>query len=441
MFKKISISFLLMIMVAILLPSYKAFGDTINKVLVIYDSYNIYGQNDNILNEINNDLMLNNVQVSLENMNNIDDKNLDNYSKIVFLNCNTENFNQNFIDKINKVSNKLIYISNINNGEIKYSNSLSINYLKNNSFKFRQDLIDYTLGKNVQSNKFLMINNVNPFINLNDLVAKIKYLNEQGIPFILNTIPVFENPNFDAMKRFTEVLRYAQASGGYIVLSCPYIENENATSEEIFNPMEEGYKNYINYLVYPIAISMPRYLLYRNDMKQYVEKSNTIFIENSNVGMINFGFENATFKNVINQIQYKEIDYKNINSNLGNIAITIENSTSLNEFKEDVQNLINNGIFFNSPTILDSNININGVDVTCSNRGLYSNNKDVQQNTYISNKDLEKGNTSNQVSTDNKQIDISKISNKVMLLAFIACVLFIIITILSRRIDKRKYFK
>lgn len=430
-----------MIMVAILLPSYKAFGDTINKVLVIYDSYNIYGQNDNILNEINNDLMLNNVQVSLENMNNIDDKNLDNYSKIVFLNCNTENFNQNFIDKINKVSNKLIYISNINNGEIKYSNSLSINYLKNNSFKFRQDLIYYTLGKNVQSNKFLMINNVNPFINLNDLVAKIKYLNEQGIPFILNTIPVFENPNFDAMKRFTEVLRYAQASGGYIVLSCPYIENENATSEEIFNPMEEGYKNYINYLVYPIAISMPRYLLYRNDMKQYVEKSNTIFIENSNVGMINFGFENATFKNVINQIQYKEIDYKNINSNLGNIAITIENSTSLNEFKEDVQNLINNGIFFNSPTILDSNININGVDVTCSNRGLYSNNKDVQQNTYISNKDLEKGNTSNQVSTDNKQIDISKISNKVMLLAFIACVLFIIITILSRRIDKRKYFK
>lgn len=430
-----------MIIVAILLPSYKAFGDTINKVLVIYDSYNIYGQNDNIVNEINNDLMLSNVQVSLENMNNIDDKNLDNYSKIVFLNCNTENFNQNFIDKINKVSNKLIYISNINNGEIKYSNSLSINYLKNNSFKFRQDLIDYTLGKNVQSNKFLMINNVNPFINLNDLVAKIKYLNEQGIPFILNTIPVFENPNFDAMKRFTEVLRYAQASGGYIVLSCPYIENENATSEEIFNAMEEGYKNYINYLVYPIAISMPRYLLYRNDMKDYVEKSNTIFIGTSNVGMINFGFENATFKNVINQIPYKEINYKNINSNLGNIAITIENSTSLNEFKEDVQNLINNGIFFNSPTILDSNININGVDVTCSNRGLYSNNKDVQQNTYIPNKDLEKGNTSNQVSTDNKQINISKISNKVMLLAFIACVLFIIITILSRRIDKRKYFK
>lgn len=430
-----------MIIVAILLPSYKAFGDTINKVLVIYDSYNLYGQNDNIVNEINNDLMLSNVQVSLENMNNIDDKNLDNYSKIVFLNCNTENFNQNFIDKINKVSNKLIYISNINNGEIKYSNSLSINYLKNNSFKFRQDLIDYTLGKNVQSNKFLMINNVNPFINLNDLVAKIKYLNEQGIPFILNTIPVFENPNFDAMKRFTEVLRYAQASGGYIVLSCPYIENENATSEEIFNAMEEGYKNYINYLVYPIAISMPRYLLYRNDMKDYVEKSNTIFIGTSNVGMINFGFENATFKNVINQIPYKEIDYKNINSNLGNIAITIENSTSLNEFKEDVQNLINNGIFFNSPTILDSNININGVDVTCSNRGLYSNNKDVQQNTYIPNKDLEKGNTSNQVSTDNKQINISKISNKVMLLAFIACVLFIIITILSRRIDKRKYFK
>ncbi|WP_288478660.1 DUF2334 domain-containing protein [uncultured Clostridium sp.] len=441
MFKKISISFSLMIIAAILLPSYKAFGDTINKVLVIYDSYNIYGQNDNIVNEINNDLMLSNVQVSLENMNNIDDKNLDNYSKIVFLNCNTENFNQNFIDKINKVSNKLIYISNINNGEIKYSNSLSINYLKNNSFKFRQDLIDYTLGKNVQSNKFLMINNVNPFINLNDLVAKIKYLNEQGIPFILNTIPVFENPNFDAMKRFTEVLRYAQASGGYIVLSCPYIENENATSEEIFNAMEEGYKNYINYLVYPIAISMPRYLLYRNDMKEYVEKSNTIFIGTSNVGMINFGFENATFKNVINQIPYKEIDYKNINSNLGNIAITIENSTSLNEFKEDVQNLINNGIFFNSPTILDSNININGVDVTCSNRGLYSNNKDVQQNTYIPNKDLEKGNTSNQVSTDNKQINISKISNKVMLLAFIACVLFIIITILSRRIDKRKYFK
>lgn len=441
MFKKIGISFFLIIVALVFIPSYRALGDTLNKVLVIYDSYNIYGQKDNIVNTINNDLMIDNVQVSLESMSNINDKNLDDYSKVIFLNCNTEKFNKDFIEDLNKISSKLIYISDINTTEIKYAKALSINYLINDSFKFRDELINDVIGKNIQSNKFLMINNVNPFINLNDLVNKIKYLHEQGIPFILNTIPVFENPNFDAMKRFAEVLRYAQASGGYIVLSCPYIQNEIATSEEIYNPMEEGYKNYINYLVYPIAISMPRYLLYRNDMKNFVEKSNTIFIENSQVGMINFGFENASFKNVINDIPYKEINYKNINSQLGNVAITIENSTSLDDFKSYIQNLINSGIFFKSPIVLNSNININGADISCSNQGLYLNDKYVQQNNYISNKELEKNNTPQQSTTDNNQIDISKMSNKFMIIAFIACVLFIIITILSRRIDRRKYFK
>lgn len=441
MFKKIGISFALLVVVLTLVPSYRAFGDTFNKVLVIYDSYNVYGQKENIVNKINNDLMLNNVQVSLENMNSINDKKLDEYSKIIFLNCNKENFSKDFIDNMNKISNKLIYISNISTNAIKYSKTLSISYLTNDSFNFKEALVNDVLGKNIQSNKFLMISNVNPFINLNELVAKIKYLNEQGIPFILDTIPVFENPNFDAMKRFTEVLRYAQSSGGYIVLSCPYIQNEDATSEEIYIPMEEGYKNYINYLVYPIAISMPRYLLYRNDMKSFVEKSNTIFINDSQVNMINFGFENPSFKNVINDIPYNEINYRNINSTLGNVSITIDNSISLDDFKSKVQNLINSGIFFTSPTVLNSNININELDVSCNNQGLYLNNKYVEQSTYISNKELEKQNTPQQSTTDNKQIDISRISNKFMIIAFIACVLFIIITILSRRIDRRKYFK
>ncbi|WP_297631716.1 DUF2334 domain-containing protein [uncultured Clostridium sp.] len=446
MFKRVLKITIALLALSIIIPSIKSMATTINhKILIIYDSSNVYGEGENILEQVNRVATESNIPVNLEKVNFTEENNikdLDEYSNIIILNCNTQIFNGDLLKELNAEANKITYISDIQNSGLSYKKIMPIPEKATNYFTFRNELLNNIDGRNVSGDKYLVINNVTPFINLNDLVDKIKYLNGQGIPFIINAIPVFENPTFKAMQNFTEALRYAQASGGYVILSCPYINQGNATAQEIFAAMEEGYKNYVNYLVYPIGISMPNYLLYNQDLKTDLEKSNTVFVENSTVATGGItDYDNPVFKNVIEEISYKDAISNNINSMAGSVGVSIDDSVDLATFKTDIQNLINNGIAFSTPRNLNSEIEINGNKIQCKADGVYLNGKYVQQNTYISNKELFKTDSSNATTTNNNDIDISKISDKLLIFGAVACILFIIITILSKRIDKKKYFR
>lgn len=435
-----------LVAVIIIIPSIKSMATTINpKILIVYDSNSVYGEGENILAQVNRIATESNIPVNLRKVNFTQErniKNLDEYSNIIILNCNDQIFNAELLKELNAEADKILYISNIQNNGLNYKKVISIPEKAMSYITFRNEVLNSIEGRKISEDRYLVINNVTPFINLNDLVDKIKYLNSQGIPFIINAIPVFENPTFKAMQNFTEALRYAQASGGYIILSCPYINQGNATAQEIFKAMEEGYKNYVNYLVYPIGISMPNYLLYNSELKKDLEKSNTVFIENSTVATGGItDYDNPVFKNVIQEIPYKDAISNDINSMVGSMGISIDDSVDLETFKTDVQNLINGGIVFSTPRNLNSEIEINGNKVQCRADGVYLNGKYVQQNTYISNKELFKTESSSGTTTNNDDIDISKISDKLLIFGAVACILFIIITILSKRIDRKKYFR
>lgn len=439
MFKKSKILVLSIIILIGISPIIKANATEINKgILVLYDATNIYGTSENILNEVNLTLMQSGEKVTIKKSNFQRSESLEGYSKIVILNCNTENFGTTFIQDIDKEKNKVVYISNIPNVGLKYEKKIGIE--SSNLSMFRNEILSSLNITNRE--KYLMIDNVTPFMNLNDLVSKIKYLNENGIPFIINTIPVFENPTFKAMQNFTEVLRYAQASGGDIIMSPPYINQGGATPDEIFGVMMEGYKNYINYLVYPIGFEAQSYLLYNEGLKVDLEKSNTIFIKRTGVDMSWLkDYNNPTFKNVVEEISYNGETNK-IKNMKGKVAISLNGAEENNVFEEQVEQLTNNNIFFNNPRDLNTEVEISGNKIQCGDEGVYLNGKYVQQNTYISNKELFKeSNNDKTTSENNGDIDISGVSKKLAFFAIIVCIIFIVITILSKRIDRKKYFR
>ncbi|MGL4876284.1 MAG: DUF2334 domain-containing protein [Clostridium sp.] len=438
MFKKSRLLVLIIIIFITIGPTIKAKADEMDKgILVLYDATNIYGNSENILNEINLTLMQLGEKINIEKTNFKSSENLEGYSKIVVLNCNTRVLGESFIQDINRKKNKVTYISNILNTGLKYKNKIDINMSDENITR-NEILSSFDISN---QNKFLMIDNVTPFMNFNDLVSKIKYLNKNGIPFIINTIPVFENPTFKTMQNFTEVLRYAQASGGYIVMSTPYINQGMVESHAIFNAMEDGYKNYVNYLVYPIGFELQSYLLYNEGLKSDLEKSNTIFIKRTDVDMSWIKkYEDPTFKNVVEEITYngKTSTIKNMN---GNIAITLDGDEKNNIFEEQVQELINSGIFFDSPRTLNTKIEVMGNKIQCGEQGVYLNGNYVQQNTYISNKELFKKDNDKESAKDKNNINISGASERLAFFAIIVCIIFIIIVILSKRIDRKKYFR
>ena len=59
------------------------------------------------------------------------------------------------------------------------------------------------------------------------------------------------------MKRFCEVLRYAQSRGAGIVMHVPQVTLVNVTVEELQENIANAYSAYSRYGVYPLAIEAP----------------------------------------------------------------------------------------------------------------------------------------------------------------------------------------
>ncbi|MEG1004304.1 MAG: DUF2334 domain-containing protein [Clostridium sp.] len=417
-----------------------------DKILLLYDAYKEYGSNDNTLSYVNNMAISTGSEVDILNIQSYKKGVINDYKKIIVLSNKENTINGVLGSDIQNFNGNIFWIGdNYDN----FKNKKNISYIsESNLYSNSQSKLFSALGygKDLKNKKYLLIDNVTPFIELNDLVNKIDYLYNNGIQFIISAIPVFENADFNSMKRFTEVLRYAESRGGTIVMHGPYLQNKDAPANDITSAIMIGYQNYLNYWVYPVALDMPQSFLYRDDMKPFLKKYNTVFLqENKDVGILDFGaFKNNQFNNVIQKINYKNInnsDYKDFQ----NIAVSIDNKIPYKEFMDIVNGITDKEIYFNNPSYINAKVTINGEVLTAGGTGIYLNNNPVTQNTFINNKEFEKAisknDKENNVEKKQDTINISKPRKVVVAIASIVCIIFLVIVILSRKIDKRKYFK
>lgn len=442
----IFISFVTILIISMINVSTYASNNN-DKILILYDTYKQYAGKNNELSYVNNMAISTGNIVDIVNIKSYKNNSIYNYNKVIIL-CNLEgSIKENLRENIKKFNGDIFWVGK-NFDEFKNQkkiphidlddlNSSSEEKLFN-AFRYRNDF---------NKNRYILIDNVTPFIDLNDLVNKISYLHQNGIQFVVSTIPVFENTNFNSMKRYVEVLRYAEARGGTIIMHDPFLESENAPAEDIIRNCIIGYKNYLDYWVYPVALDIPKAYLYRDDMKPLLSKSNTIFLQEAeDTGILDFAsFQNNRFSNVIQKINYENIDISNY-KDFENTAISIDNKNSYKDFKKIVSNLIDNGIYFNNPSYINSKVTLGNDALVAGGNGIYLNDKPVTQNTFVNEKNFKEA-----ISKDNKSIEPPKeekkyinISNPgkvIVTVAIIACIIFLVIVILSRKIDRKKYFK
>lgn len=423
-------------------------SDNNDKILILYDTYKQYGGKNNELGYINDMAISTGNLVDIVNIRSYKDSDIYNYNKVIIL-CNLEgSIKDNLKENIKKFNGDIFWVGK-NYDEFKNQKKISHIDLDDLNSSSEEKLFNaFGYRNEFNKNRYILIDNVTPFIDLNDLVDKISYLYQNGIQFVISTIPVFENTDFNAMKRYAEVLRYAEARGGTIIMHNPYLEVENAPAEDIISKCIIGYKNYLDYWVYPVALDMPKAYLYRDDMKPLLSKSNTIFLQESeDTGILDFmSFQNNKFSNVIQKIDYENI-YKSNYKNFENTAIAIDNKNSYKDFKKIVSNLIDNGVYFNNPSYINSKVTLGNDVLTSGGSGIYLNNKPVTQNTFVDEKGFEEA-----ISKSNKNVEAPKEKNDeyinissprkvIVVVAIIACIIFLVIVILSRKIDRKKYFK
>ncbi|MBV4419792.1 DUF2334 domain-containing protein [Clostridium tyrobutyricum] len=256
-------------------------------------------------------------------------------------------------------------------------------------------------------NVYMLIDKVYPFVDLNDFVEKVDFLHDNGISFICSVMPVYDNKDLDAMKRFCQVLRYAQSKGGRIIMHSSVIQGEDVSGKDLKVKMDSAEKIYVDYGVYPMALDVSQELFTRKDYRELVNSSKYIFVE------------------------------KDVEKGSSDTAFRINVDLPLNDFKVSVNNMIQSGGHFRDVDYLNMDIDMGGLKLTNLGSYIFLNGKSVSEvNVPLKSKEI-----SGTVKPHEKVVDITGANRKMIVITSGVCLVFIVIVIISRRIDVRKFFK
>ncbi|MBN1074427.1 DUF2334 domain-containing protein [Clostridium botulinum] len=412
------------------------------KVLVLYDSYKEYGEKRNILNDLNRICLEVTDDIEIMRFSAYEGADLSQYKAIFILNLSKDTLSESLKQNLIKYNNKIFWVGKesyndfLNTDKVIYIEEL---YFDNYNYKKIYEVLYKNFNKEYEKNTYLYFDKVTPFNDLNVLIEEIDYLKKNGIPFFIEVPPVFKNENLSAMNRFAEVLRYAQANGGEIVLTLPQLVSLDVQGKNIEEKFDLGFKNYINYWIYPTAISISDYWLYRDDLKELLKKTDTIFIDsNVDIGILEFDKYNlSSYKNVI-----EKVNLENGNNLHNNVAVNISSKLSINEFKNKIKELLEKDIYFKDTHDISSSITIDNLNINSNKKGIFLNDKNVVQVQFI---DSEKYKTvvdgyENQ-RRDDVNISLDKTNKILVIISTVVVILFIIIALISFNIDKRKFLK
>ncbi|MCE5221607.1 MAG: DUF2334 domain-containing protein [Clostridium sp.] len=299
----------------------------------------------------------------------------------------------------------------------------------------------------VKGEIYFYLDDVTPFNELNNLIDEISYLKDNGIKFFIESSPVFVNEDLKAMRRFAACLRYAQANGGKIVLKFPILNEKGSNGKSISahvitEKVKKSFDNYTNYWVYPIGMSVKESLLYREDLKELWECTDTLFLNSQD--NINNDKSNYTIKSYENIIQKINLDnyIKNNSTNIyDKSAICVKSDFTFDEFKKNVDEILNREISFTENNKLNSYMKFNN-EVKSNSKGIFFNNKDVTQQRFICEEEYKNA----FAKEDSKKESPSKkdltLSNKIIeIVSAVASLIFLIILVLSKKIERKRFFK
>lgn len=105
--------------------------------------------------------------------------------------------------------------------------------------------------------QYVVFDDVYPYFDTDKMMQDINLMKDEGIPYVITVMPIYQNGDYPAMQHFCEVLRYAQANGAAIALHLPIINTENPTEQSLDKAINIAFSAYTNYGVYPVALELP----------------------------------------------------------------------------------------------------------------------------------------------------------------------------------------
>lgn len=430
MCKKRGLIFALSIMLFLMIFPIKVVKASVEKgyFLIVYDRYKEFTVNDNLLNRLVRATLTTGSDLKIKKSEECTNEDISNASGVLILAIEDELNNK--IDTMKEHNENIIVFNESNLNMLNSDNELILKRYIEEEFK-----ID-----NTKKGTYLVLKNVYPYDSLDDLFNKVMYLRERGVNFIVDAMPVFQNQNLDAMRRYTEILRFCSANGGKVFISSPYIyQSQYVNEKELVDKMTFAYEGFGNYWVYPVGLTVPNEWVYSHDKEGFIHRSNTVLLWNNNdIGNLNVkSLDIKGIKNILIEGSWRELDKEYYDG----VAISIEGNVDIDPFKREVEEMLSSGIVFSDPTKrMDMEISFGNYRIEGNYKGTFLNGKSVNTRRFISNEEYEKS-FINEDTNEKNNVSLDKFNKGIFIITFVAICIFIIFFFYSRRIDKKKYFK
>lgn len=197
------------------------------------------------------------------------------------------------IQNINLVRGNLDYASgNINVKNENGSYCISVGKLTNISmYDYNSDLLKAMFAmeihfwmeadavKEQKYNKYIVFDEIYPFMDTDKILKIIEMMKEYKVPYVLSVMPIYNNYDYPAMKKFCEILTYAQVNGGTIILHYPIVQAEKIDEKEIQEKINTTLSVYNKYGVYPVAFEAPNNWIYDETFIEIMKEFKTIMLK------------------------------------------------------------------------------------------------------------------------------------------------------------------
>lgn len=101
--------------------------------------------------------------------------------------------------------------------------------------------------------EILVIDGIHPVTDPALLLQELEYLESRHVSYVLCVMPVYEHADYPAMRQLCEVLRYAQAGNGAVILHAPVIQG-TAEEDAVRGQLALTMRNYLESGVIPIGV-------------------------------------------------------------------------------------------------------------------------------------------------------------------------------------------
>lgn len=124
--------------------------------------------------------------------------------------------------------------------------------------------------------QYLVLDEVYPFTDPERLWGVVKRLTELRMDYVISVMPIYEHADYPAMRQFCEILRYAQANGGAVILHAPITQN-TLQPDRLAERLTKATGSYLENDVYPIALEIPSEWIFLPELTDLLGRYRTLF--------------------------------------------------------------------------------------------------------------------------------------------------------------------